>query len=184
MGGLVVVTGLQGLERAAAHDGHELAEERDVVVGVVEPGALLDGLGLEGVVHLAETLLVHEAVFAREDRLVRHGGLTLVGLDAREGAREVNGHLVARAGVALAQVARDVVNAVGKVFIELGIGGEVLAGHGLYLLGGKRHPEKACKRLIESGAALKGSGNFLGDTGRSLLSLCGGVGGGGLGLGI
>ena len=184
MGSLVVVAGLQGLERAAAHDGHELAEERDVVVGVVEASALLDGLSLEGVVHLAETLLVHEAVFACEDRLVRHGGLALVGLDAREGAREVHSHLVARAGVALAQVTRDVVHTVGEVFVELGIGGKVLTGHGLYLLGGKRHPEKARKRLIESGAALEGSGNFLGNGNRSLLSLCGGVGGGGLGLGI
>ena len=159
--GLCVVAGLKGGNDAIREHHEELAHERQVIVGEVVALGLGHVVGLVQLENLVVSVLEHEPLFARVHALVGHRVAALPRGGSGEGGSEVHGQRLARAGVPLAQIARDIVHPVGEQLVHIGIFRPIHLGDVIDLLSRQRPEVDGRQKVVERRATLEGRDHVL-----------------------
>ena len=113
-------------------------------------------IGLVQLEHLVVGVLEKEPLLARVHALVGHRVAALPRGGSGEGGSEVHGQRLARTGVPLAQIARDVVHAIGEQLVHIGVLRPVHLGDVVDLLGRQRPEVDGGQKIVECRATLEG----------------------------
>ncbi len=104
---LRLVAGFGCCHNAVAEHGHELQFQRDVILGLLPAGQLVQALAAVDRQYLVAGLLHHEALGARVHRLEGVGGRVGIDAVADEGTHVIDGQIGDGVGVGAGQVGGD-----------------------------------------------------------------------------